>query len=168
MTVPMIVLAVGSVGAGALLALGGRLAHWLEPVTGAHEAHHAVPVWVMTTITLSVVTVGIVIAYTRYARRPVPETAPAEVSALTVAARRDLYGDAVNEAVFMRPGAELTEELVKFDDRGVEGAATGLAALVSGSADRLRRTQTGFARSYAFLMLAGAALLVGLILAVNL
>ena len=109
-----------------------------------------------------------VIAYTKYARAPVPETAPSEVSALTVAARRDLYGDAVNEAVFMRPGAELTDELVRFDDRGVEGVSSGLAALVAGAADRLRRTQTGFARSYAFSMLAGAALLVGLILAVNL
>ena len=35
MTVPMIVLAVGSVGAGGLLAIGGTLEHWLEPVVGA-------------------------------------------------------------------------------------------------------------------------------------
>ena len=38
MTWPMIVLAVGSVGAGGLLAIGGTLEHWLEPVVGAHEA----------------------------------------------------------------------------------------------------------------------------------
>ena len=37
MTWPMIVLAVGSVGAGGLLAIGGTLEHWLEPVVGAHE-----------------------------------------------------------------------------------------------------------------------------------
>ncbi len=37
MTGPMIVLAVGSVAAGGLLAIGGTLQHWLEPVVGAHE-----------------------------------------------------------------------------------------------------------------------------------
>ena len=37
MTWPMIVLAVGSVFAGGLLAFGGALQRWLEPVVGAHE-----------------------------------------------------------------------------------------------------------------------------------
>ncbi len=32
MTVPMIVLAIGSVFAGGLLAVGGTLEHWLAPV----------------------------------------------------------------------------------------------------------------------------------------
>ena len=83
---------------------------------GAHEAHSAVPMWVMTVITLSVVVVGVAIAYRMYAMRAVPETAPADVSALTVAARNDLYGDVFNEAAFMRPGALFTEEAVIFDD----------------------------------------------------
>ena len=56
----MIVLAVGSVGAGGLLAIGGTLEHWLEPVVGAHEdARTGLPVWVMTVITLAVVAVGV-------------------------------------------------------------------------------------------------------------
>ena len=170
MTLPMVVLAVGSVGAGALLALGGRLANWLEPVVnpdGAHEAHSAVPMWVMTVITLSVVVVGVAIAYRMYAMRAVPETAPADVSALTVAARNDLYGDVFNEAAFMRPGALFTEEAVIFDDDAVDGVGGGLATLVGRTSDRLRRFQTGFARSYALSMLAGAALLVAIILLVG-
>ncbi|BBZ34691.1 NADH-quinone oxidoreductase subunit L [Mycolicibacterium confluentis] len=167
MTLPMVVLALGSIGAGALLALGGRLAHWLEPVVGSHEAHHVVPVWVMTVITLSVVAVGVGVAYRMYATRAVPEVAPEEVSALTVAARRDLYGDAVNEAVFMRPGEQLTRDLVVVDDKGVEGVSTGLAALVGRTSDGLRRLQTGFARSYALSMFAGAALVIGLMWVVS-
>ncbi|OBF21497.1 NADH-quinone oxidoreductase subunit L [Mycobacterium sp. ACS4331] len=167
MTLSMVVLALGSIGAGALLALGGRLAHWLEPVVGSHEAHHVVPVWVMTVITLSVVAVGVGVAYRMYATRAVAEVAPEEVSALTVAARRDLYGDALNEAVFMRPGAQLTRDLVVVDDRGVEGVSTGLAALVGRTSDGLRRLQTGFARSYALSMLAGAALVIGLMWVVS-
>ena len=35
MTWPMILLAVGSVAPAALLAIGGTLEHWLEPVVGA-------------------------------------------------------------------------------------------------------------------------------------
>ena len=134
---------------------------------GAHEAHSAVPVWVMTVITLSVVAVGVAIAYRMYATRAVPETAPEDVSALTVAARNDLYGDVFNEAAFMRPGALFTEEAVIFDDDAVDGVGGGLATLVGRTSDRLRRFQTGFARSYALSMLAGAALVVAIILLVG-
>lgn len=167
MTVPMIVLAVGSVASGGLLAIGGTLSHWLEPVVGTHEEAHAVPVVVATIIILSVVAVGIAIAYRMYARREVPADVPAG-SALTVAARRDLYGDALNEAVFMRPGQAVTAGMVSVDDRAIDGAATGLATLVARASDGLRGLQTGFARSYALGMLGGAALVVAAILAVNL
>jgi NADH-quinone oxidoreductase subunit L len=168
MTVPMIVLAIGSVGAGGLLAIGGTLEHWLEPVVGAHEeAPPALPVWMMTVITLAVVAAGITIAYRMYATRAIPETAPDDVSALTVAARRDLYGDAFNEDVLMRPGQLVTAGLVEIDDEGLEDVSRRLAALVGGTSERLRQLQTGFARSYALSMLGGAALVVAAILAVR-
>ncbi|WP_395307600.1 NADH-quinone oxidoreductase subunit L [Mycobacterium sp. AMU20-3851] len=166
MTAPMVVLALGSVGAGGLLAIGGTLAHWLEPVVGTHEAHHAVPVWVMTAITLAVVAVGIGVAYRMYATRAVPEVAPAG-SALTMAARHDLYGDAFNERVFMRPGAQFTAGLVEIDDDAVDGVTRGLAAGIAATSQRIRLWQNGFARSYALSMLGGTVLVVGAILAVR-
>jgi NADH-quinone oxidoreductase subunit L len=98
----------------------------------------------------------------------VPDTAPEEVSALTVAARRDLYGDAINEALLMKSGQVLTKDLVWVDNKGVDGATDGLAALVGRMSNGLRQVQTGFARSYALSMLAGAALVVAVILAVQL
>jgi NADH-quinone oxidoreductase subunit L len=70
--------------------------------------------------------------------------------------------------VFMRPGQLLTKGLVEIDDDAVDGAANGLAALVGRISDGSRQLQTGFARSYALSMLAGAALLVAAILAVRL
>ncbi len=168
MTGPMVVLAVGSVGAGGLLAIGGTLEHWLEPVVGASaEAAHAVPVWLMTTITLAVVAVGVAVAYRRYATRPIPEVAPDDVSALTVAARKDLYGDAFNEDVLMRPGQVLTRGLVEIDDDGIDDVSRILGNLVGGASERLRQLQTGFARSYALSMLGGAALVIAAILAVR-
>src|SRR5579875_54233 len=164
---PMILLAVGSVFSGGLLAIGGTLQHWLEPVVGIHEAAHATPAWVISVVVLAVVGVGVVVAYLMYGRNPVPETAPAG-SVLTVAARRDLYGDAFNEEVFMRPGAQLTDAMVAIDNRGVDGSVNALAALVSRTSDRLRGLQTGFARSYALSMFVGAALVAAAILAVRL
>jgi len=168
MTWPMILLAVGSIAAGGLLAIGGTLQNWLEPVVGSHEAHHVLPAWVVTVLALSVVAVGILVAYRMYAQRTVPDTAPDEVSALTVAARRDLYGDAINEELLMKPGQVLTKDLVWVDDKGIDGAASGLAALVGRTSDGLRQLQTGFARSYALSMLAGTVLVVAVILAVQL
>ncbi|KUH64544.1 NADH:ubiquinone oxidoreductase subunit L [Mycolicibacterium novocastrense] len=167
MTWPMILLAIGSVGSGAAFAIGGTLEHWLEPVVGTHEVHHVAPVWVVTTVILAVVAVGILIAYRMYGTKPVPAEVP-HGSALTVAARRDLYGDAFNEAALMRPGQLLTRGLVEIDEEAVDGAASGLAGLVSRMSTGLRRLQTGYARSYALSMLSGAVLVVAAILAVQL
>ncbi|ORB40150.1 NADH-quinone oxidoreductase subunit L [Mycolicibacterium porcinum] len=167
MTWPMILLAIGSVVSGGALAIGGTLSHWLEPVVGAHEAHHAIPAWVVTVVVLAVVAVGIAVAYRMYAQGQVPAEVP-DGSALTVAARRDLYGDAFNEAVFMRGGQTLTAALIAVDDKVVDATAGGLAALVRRTSDGLRGLQTGFARSYALSMLGGAALVVATILAVRL
>ena len=101
-----------------------------------------------------------------YGRRPVLAVAPAARFPVT-AARRDLYGDAFNESVLMRPGQWLTRLSVYFDNRGVDGLVNTLAATVGGTSGRLRRVQTGFVRSYALSMLVGAVLLVGAFLLVR-
>jgi NADH-quinone oxidoreductase subunit L len=163
MTWPMILLAVGSVASGGFFAIGGSLQRWLEPVVGAHEAAHAAPVWVATTVILAVVAVGIAIAYRMYGARPVPEEAPAG-SALTVAARSDLYGDVFNEETFMRPGARLTRSLVRLNENGIDGGVTMIASSVARTSVRLRQLQTGFARSYALSILAGAGIVIAALL----
>jgi NADH-quinone oxidoreductase subunit L len=116
--------------------------------------------------TLGLVAVGIVIAWAMYGRRPVPAVAPAARFPVT-AARRDLYGDAFNESVLMRPGQWLTRLSVYFDNRGVDGLVNTLAAGVGGTSGRMRRVQTGFVRSYALSMFVGAVLLVGAFLLVR-
>jgi NADH-quinone oxidoreductase subunit L len=168
MTWPMILLAVGSVFSGGLLGWGGTLRHWLEPVTTFEESSPVAPSWVISAVAVGVVAVGFLIALWRYLGRPVPETAPADVSVLTVAARRDLYGDAFNEEVFMRPGAQLTHALVEFDDQGLDGLVNALGNLVARTSEWLRGFQTGFARNYALSMLVGAALVAAAILTVQL
>ncbi|TDD23426.1 NADH-quinone oxidoreductase subunit L [Kribbella turkmenica] len=167
MTWPLIILAALSLGGGALYFAGHWIVGWLEPVVGPEEAHHLpVSVLVLTLITLAVVAVGIAVAVLLY-RRDIPREAPAG-SPVTTFARRDLYGDALNEAVLMRPGQYLTRTLVWLDNRGVDGLVNGLAALFGGLSGRLRRFQTGFVRSYALSMVFGAAFVVVALLAVRL
>jgi len=169
MLVPMVILAAGSVLAGGLLVLGGSLQNFLEPSVGksVEVGAHTIAPLVLTLLTLLVVAGGVAAAWWLVARKPVPVEQPLNVSQLTWAARRSLYGDALNENVFMRPGAYLTRALVFFDGRGVDGSVNGLAALIGGTSARLRRSQTGFARSYALSMLGGTVLVVGAILAVR-
>jgi NADH-quinone oxidoreductase subunit L len=158
MTIPMAILALGSLVAGFLLVLGGSLQDFLTPSVGEsiEEGAHTISPVVLSVITLAVVLGGVAAAWWLVGRKPVPAEPPTKVTVATKAARRSLFGDDINESVFMRPGAYLTRALVFFDNRGVDGVVNGLAALVGGSSARLRRTQTGFVRSYALSMLAGA------------
>ena len=165
MTIPMIVLAIGSVALGFVLQLGGGFTTWLEPVTG-HVEHHepvlAVPV--IQVVTLLAVAVGLALAWRQYASLPVPETAPAG-SALTRAARVDLYQAAVNDALLVEPGQHLTRSLVYGDRTAVDGTFTGLGRLTVGLGELVRKVQTGYARQYAATMLLGLVVLAVVVLA---
>jgi len=166
MTWPMIILAIGSVGAGGFLIVDDRLQKFLAPIVGVPPVSHG---FVSTAgiVTLVLVVAGIALAWVMYGRVPVPETAP-HGNPLVVAARKDLYGDTFDESVLMRPGQWLTRLSVYFDNRGVDGIVNSLAALIGGTSGRWRRLQTGYVRSYALSMFFGAAVLVALLLAVRL
>lgn len=159
MTIPMIVLAVGSVFAGFFFHLGDRFLHWLEPVTGHSEGNSPVSAMTVTGATLVCLVVGVGIAWAQYGRKPVP-VVPPRGSLLTRAARRDLLQDDFNHVVLVRGGEHLTRSLVYVDHTLVDGVVNGTAAGFGGLSGRLRRVQNGFARSYAVSMFGGAALLV--------
>src|SRR6202050_2205091 len=166
MTIPMILLAIGSVGAGAFFIIDERLQNFLQPVVGAPFPDHGIWSW-PGIIALVLAVGGIGVAWAMYGRVAVPAIAP-RGSVLTRAARADLYGDAFNESVLMRPGQWLTRLSVFFDSRGVDGLVNGLAATSGGTSGRVRRLQNGFVRSYALSMLIGAVLLVAGLLLVRL
>jgi NADH-quinone oxidoreductase subunit L len=166
MTIPMILLAIGSVVAGGFLILNSRLLDFLRPVTGGPPTSHGV-FTVAGWVTLALVVAGFGVAWAIYGRREIPVTAPAG-SPVTVAARKDLYGDAINESLLMRPGQWLTRLSVFFDNRGVDGLVNTVAATFGGGSGRLRKLQSGFVRSYALSMFVGAVLLIGALLLVRL
>ncbi|MGW2422279.1 NADH-quinone oxidoreductase subunit L [Streptomyces sp. NPDC001709] len=159
MTIPMIVLAVGSVFGGGFFSIGDRFLHWLEPVTGHSEGNSPVGAWTVTGATMVCLAIGVGIAWAQYGRKPVPVVAP-RGSLLTRAARRDLLQDDFNHVVLVRGGEHLTRSLVYVDHTLVDGVVNGTAAGFGGLSGRLRRLQNGFARSYAVSMFGGAALLV--------
>ncbi|MFE3514706.1 NADH-quinone oxidoreductase subunit L [Streptomyces sp. NPDC059166] len=159
MTIPMIVLAFGSVFAGGFFSVGDRFLHWLEPVTGHDHGHAPVSATTVTAATMVVLVIGVAIAWAMYGRRPVPAVAP-RGSLLTRAARRDLLQDDFNHVVLVRGGEHLTRSLVYVDHSLVDGVVNGTAASMGGLSGRLRRLQNGYARSYAVSMFGGAAVLI--------
>ncbi|HWC80897.1 MAG TPA: NADH-quinone oxidoreductase subunit L [Pseudonocardiaceae bacterium] len=169
MTVPMIILAIGSIGAGAFFSIGHRLADWLTPSLGALSERSASPIPSLgiTLGTLVLAAIGVLAAILLVGRRNVPVERPELVSWPVRAARKDLYGNALNEALIARPGTWLDRALVFTDNKGVDGLVNGLAAAFGGGSGRLRRLQTGFVRSYALSMLGGAIVLIGALLLVR-
>ncbi|MCX4654426.1 MULTISPECIES: NADH-quinone oxidoreductase subunit L [Streptomyces] len=159
MTIPMIVLAVGSVFAGGFFAIGDRFVNWLEPVTGYEHGHSPLSVATVTGATVVALVIGVGIAWAMYGRKPVPVLAP-RGSLLTRAARRDLLQDDFNHVVLVRGGEHLTRSLVYVDHSLVDGVVNGTAASVGGLSGRLRKLQNGYARSYAVSMFGGAAVVI--------
>ncbi|WP_055526904.1 NADH-quinone oxidoreductase subunit L [Streptomyces graminilatus] len=159
MTIPMIVLAFGSVFAGGFFSIGDRFLNWLEPVTGHSHGNPPVSALTVTLSTMVVLVIGVAAAYAQYGRRPVPVVAP-RGSLLTRAARRDLLQDDFNHVVLVRGGEHLTRSLVYVDHTLVDGVVNGTAASMGGLSGRLRKLQNGYARSYAVSMFGGAAILI--------
>jgi NADH-quinone oxidoreductase subunit L len=164
MWLPMAILAIGSVTSGFLLSRGDALKHWLEPLFEEHGEHtELLPPIVVSGLALTMVAIGVAIAVVKYQLSDVDAVAPEDVSVFTRIARRDLLQDDVNEALFMRPGQALTSALVKVDESVVDGAVRGIGQMAIGSGSSLRKSQTGFVRSYAMLILVGAAALIAAI-----
>jgi NADH-quinone oxidoreductase subunit L len=168
MTAPMIVLALGSIGAGAVLSAIG-LTRWLAPSLGELEEVEGgvLPPALVPWLVVAISAVGVLIAILTVGRQRTPVERPQRVSFPVRAARRDLYANAINEALIARPGTWLSRALVYVDNRGVDGVVNGTAALLGGSSGRLRRMQTGFVRSYALSMLAGSVVVIAALLAVR-
>jgi NADH-quinone oxidoreductase subunit L len=166
MTLPMIVLSMGAASLGIILTNDHMFEHWLEPVTGFVEPEPPFSIQTITIITLSVVAIGVLAAIWQY--RKIAKVAPKKVSLVVAAARKDLYGDVMNEALLMRPGQRLTKSLNIFDKSVVDGFVNGLGSFTSGVSARLRRSETGYVRSYAVSIVLGTAILVLALLIVGL
>jgi NADH-quinone oxidoreductase subunit L len=171
MTVPLIVLAVLTVGAGWAVGVpsehGTRFERFLAPVFPVHEAAHGGLAGVMLLV-LSVIVVlaGITLAWFMYMASPVKaETigrARTPVHALLLNA---WYVDRLYDRLIVAPLLALSSLLARVDLGVVDGAVNGVGRAVVAWAGSLRRVQTGYVVNYALTMLVGAVLLAGFLLA---
>ena len=87
---------------------------------------------------------GVAVAVVFVGRRDVPREAPQDVSFVTRAARADLYGDAINDELVVKPGKALTSGLLvprrHRGGRRVEGGAVAVGGVGTAAArpERLR------------------------------
>ncbi|WP_369375779.1 NADH-quinone oxidoreductase subunit L [Promicromonospora sp. Populi] len=159
---PLVFLGVGSAALGGVLGIGGTFVTWLEPVVGHAEHHEPVlPVPVIMTLTIVVVVVGALLAFRMYAVKLVPEEAP-RGSVLTRAARRDLYQDAVNEAVVLQSAHGIARLVQVGDSDVVDRGWSLLPQTVSWFGALFRKAQSGYVRSYAAGM-AGGVLVIAVV-----
>ncbi|MGV9182099.1 NADH-quinone oxidoreductase subunit L [Arcanobacterium canis] len=167
MWVPMVILALGSLALGGVLNAVGFIS-WLSPSIGETPHHEPViaPI-VITVMTLVVVAVGVGIAWKMYIASEVPAIAP-EANALVRAARADLYQDAINENLVMKPSMVVATGTAVADHEFVDGVVRGIAKGSFGAGHIVGKLQNGFARSYASLMTAGVLLALIVVVSVGL
>ncbi len=161
MTIPLIVLAALSVGAG--IAMNGWIQEWLEPSTGVHPHEVSLIPNIYGLVTVLVVAVGVALGWYFFGRQPIPETAPQTGNLFAIAGRNDLFGDAINNTLVVQPFMASARGAVRTDDHGVDGAVKTLVAVIGGLSWQGRKSQTGNVRSYALTMVAGL-LVIGVVL----
>ena len=172
MVAPLVVLAIGAVFAGWALNgwfIGEEWKHfWHGSIfNGPHneimEHLEHVPGWVEAA-PLVVGLVGIALAYYMYIMSPLTPIRLAErFGGIYRFLLNKWYFDELYDAIFVRPLMCLSRVLWKTGDATlIDGVPNGLAWLTGGSSRQMVKLQTGSLAVYAFSMLIGVVVLVGL------
>jgi len=166
MVVPMAVLSVFAVFIG-LLNLpftdsSKRLEQWLEPVLKEREVHIELPGGEQVLLGLVALVLG---AGGIFLARRVDLKHPSKAARFEPALFANAwYVDRGISNLVSGPGRALFDAVAWFDRTIVDGAVNGAAVVVRGAAVGLRKTQTGFVRSYALAVAIGAVIVVGWLL----
>ncbi|MGD9749574.1 MAG: NADH-quinone oxidoreductase subunit L [Acidimicrobiia bacterium] len=166
MTLPLMVLAIGAMVAGALNLPFASSTHflekWLEPSLFGGETHLDLgggALWVLAIVAVVLGLVGIAAAAAVYLR------GQGDRSAIEQPILAKGWGvDGAYAAFFGGPGRRFADLAAAFDRIVVDGAVNGVATFVRESSVELRKTQSGFIRNYALGISIGAVALLGLML----
>jgi len=167
MTLPLVVLAIGSIFAGWLGApeylWGSCWDHWLQPLFGGAEAHRgSVTAEIMVTvITLAIVSVGIYLAYVKYGRTGAHVGASAGAGGMLYRlSLNKYYVDEIYDAIFVRPFTACSQFFAEFiDPQIIDGTVNGVAAAARGASSIWVGIQTGNVQHYLAAFLVGALVL---------
>ncbi len=169
MLIPLYVLALGSVVAGALFApyfIGhGYKEFWgssLFEGSANHIMHdmHEVPEWVRWGPTSAMI-IGFALAWLFYIKAPsLPDAMARAFRPLYLFLLNKWYFDELYDAIFVRPAMALGRAFWKKGDGAViDGTIDGVASGVGWATSKIVRLQTGYVYHYGFAMLIGLALL---------
>ena len=164
MTIPLLLLAAASAVGGLINAQGedGFLHGWLEPSVQLYRGdqaffEHGLAAGIVIAVGLAGIASALFLYYRRW-------TQPAPTTGLSGAAQRAFAVDTFYERSVMRPGHLLARASEVFDRRVIDGAVNGLARSTGGVATLTRKLQTGFVRTYALAVLAGAVFITAMLL----
>jgi NADH-quinone oxidoreductase subunit L len=178
MTVPLMVLAVGSVVAGWVgipHVLGQYLGHvgngiegFLEPVLGSGvkggEGHGSEGMeWLLMAVSVGMAGVGLLVARSFYLKNPaLPERLQSRYRALYTTLLNKYWIDEIYDTLFVQPVKIVSTYLLwKFCDVVlIDGVVNGTGQIIARSGRILRRLQSGSTRSYAAWILFGAVVVV--------
>jgi len=178
MTVPLMVLAVGSVVAGWVgipHVLGQYLGHvgngiegFLEPVLGSGvkggEGHGSEGMeWLLMAVSVGMAGVGLLVAWSFYLKnRALPERLKSRYRALYTTLLNKYWIDEIYDTLFVQPVKIVSTYLLwKFCDVVlIDGVVNGTGQIIARSGRILRRLQSGSTRSYAAWILFGAVVVV--------
>jgi NADH-quinone oxidoreductase subunit L len=169
MILPLCALAVLSVAGGwiglPLIAGGNQLKEFLQPLfsvaghaaPAAHAVHEVGLEITMMIVSLGIALSGIALAWVMYIKNPLlPEKLSALFSSLYRLVYNKYFVDEAYDALFIQPIKNSSLWLWRlFDEKVLDGAVNGTAALVQGASGALRRLQTGQVQEYALGIVGG-------------
>ncbi len=176
MTVPLMILAVLSTIGGfigfPIVAGWNRFDEFLSPVftspaslkaaaeAGHHEAGFEVT---MMIVSMAIAGIGILLAYRLYIKKPeLPGRLAARYRGAYEMIANKYWVDELYNLVFVGPLIRFSVFLWRgFDNILVDGAVNGVAAVVRGGSETVRRLQTGSVQSYALSILVGIVFMIG-------
>jgi NADH-quinone oxidoreductase subunit L len=169
MTVPLVVLAAGSIFAGWLGApeylWENRWDVWLAPVFGAEEGHHgALETEIYVTLaTLGLIAVAIYLAYARYRRKArAIDTDSESTGSLYRLSLNKYYIDEIYDVAIVRPFTAFSAWLARvFDPKVVDGIANGIGRTARGMSVLWQGVQTGNVQHYLVGFIMGTLALLG-------
>jgi NADH-quinone oxidoreductase subunit L len=166
MGIPLVLLALGSLLAGAIFMhffIGSdQNAFWRGSIVTHGSEHHDVPLLVMLTPTIAMA-LGFAVAWYFYITNPlVPFGLAKRFRGLYQFLLNAWYFDALYDFLFVRPAKRLGRFLWKIGDgKIIDGIGPdGVSARVIDITNRVVKLQTGYIYHYAFVMLVGVALLI--------
>ncbi len=174
MTIPLVVLAFFSVGAGYIglpVVLGEKLnffGKFLEPVIKeVQEVHLSIQTeWMLIAIAAVVAFLGIFIAYVFYIRSPlIPRNLATRFPTIYKLMFNKYYVDEIYNAVFVKPtikGSEIIYD--NFDLKVIDGAVNGTATATGFAGKILSYFQSGLIKDYGLIFLLGVIIFLAYLL----